>query len=77
MCHGCRAVLVPAVDCTVIVLLLKRKKIQTQINKAKTFSLEKKAKLTNAKQMNRLSDCFVAYLNVACNKLLFYQFMNS
>lgn len=60
-----------------IVLLLNGKKIQTQINKARTLSLEKKANLTNAKEMNRLFDCFVAYLNVACNKLPFYQFMNS
>lgn len=64
VCHVYHAVLVPAVDCTVIVLISKGKKIQTQINKAKTLSLKQtnkkpKTKLTKARGINRLLDCFV------------------
>ena len=69
----------PCLSCRLhshIVLLLKEKKIQTQI-KIRHCPLKKKAKLTNAKEMNGLLDRFVAYLNVACSKLLFYLFMNS
>lgn len=77
MSPGRHAVLVPAVDCTAIILLLKGKKIKTQINKAKTSSIGRKVKPDNAKERNTLFDCVVAYLNVVCKRLLFYQFMNS